>query len=85
MNHIKTSILKTCPFCKSQDIKVIDAYGVINASSLFKHDERIEDDKLTNVWTRPISTGMKEQYRCNSCGHCFEIKDIEDDIEVIKQ
>lgn len=59
-----------CPFCKSENIKFIKQYGILE-----KFDIDSQNKNQPNIWYPPIEskTYYLGKYFCRNCGHTFEL------------
>jgi len=75
-----------CPCCGSTDICVSDSYTVIDGSSLYKTESRLDrNGKKFDIAFRPVYNGNKTQFQCKDCGVNFEYKIRNDEVETLSE
>ena len=71
-----------CPRCGSSNVGVGDSYTVIDGSSIYKTESRIDrEGKKFDIAFRPVYNGNRTQFHCKDCGVNFEYQIRGDEVE----
>lgn len=83
MNTVKEVL--QCPFCGSKNVEEINRFSIINSSSMWTTDDRVDEEGECRVFAKPVEYATQQQFRCNDCHSHFEMRNFDTDIEVIKR
>ena len=74
-----------CPFCGSNDIEEINRFSIIDSTSMWTRDERVDEEGDCTIFAKPVNYATQQQFRCNNCHSCFEMKNYDVDVETVKR
>lgn len=74
-----------CPRCGSQNVAVGDSCTIIDGSSRFKTEERVDEAGKFSIAFRPVYQGNSTKFRCKDCGANFEYRIRNDEVETLSE